>query len=248
LLENGVQGKIRRATMSARSKVWGACRTLAVRAGPAAPRTQQISFPLARRQWYSSDESRSNKTPPPPPEVNAADYLKPEKSDALPSTHGTSTAAVEGQGLENSESPIDKLDEAELERIFYGGRVAPQDGEPGLTEAQEEALYSGGSIVPADQAEALVAAAAQQSVATADAGDILDSPGHKYPLPTRPYPADFNHKKRYHPVLDQMIRLMMRDGKLSVAQRVGPRLDISFPRCTILGGTANLIYRTWQLS
>lgn len=209
--------------MSARSKVWGACRTLAVRSRPAAPRTQPVSFPLARSQWYS-DDSRSNKTSAPPPEVNAADYLTPEKSDALPSTTGTSTAAAEGLAAENTESPIDKLDEAELERIFYGGRVAPLEGESGLTEAQEETLYNEGSIVPADQAEALVAAA-EQRVATADAGEILDSPGHKFPLPTRPYPSDYNHKKRYHPVLDQMIRLMMRDGKLSVAQRVGPRFE-----------------------
>ncbi|KAJ4133310.1 hypothetical protein NW754_016119 [Fusarium falciforme] len=38
-------------------------------------------------------------------------------------------------------------------------------------------------------------------------------------MPQRPWPQGFNLKKRYHPVLEQITRLLMRDGKLSVAQR-----------------------------
>ncbi|KAG4258382.1 hypothetical protein FPRO06_08412 [Fusarium proliferatum] len=47
----------------------------------------------------------------------------------------------------------------------------------------------------------------------------MQNPGHKFGLPKRPWPQGFNLKKRYHPVLEQITRLLMRDGKLSVAQR-----------------------------
>jgi len=42
---------------------------------------------------------------------------------------------------------------------------------------------------------------------------------HKFPLPTLPIPSR-NHKDyRYEPIVDQVTNLMMRDGKLGVAQR-----------------------------
>lgn len=216
--------------MSATAKVWGACRALAIRSRPAAPRTPILLSTSARQRWYSNDSNNGNSSRT-PPETNAADYLRPEQSDALPSAPAGVKAAQDGGPATDasSSSHVDNLNDAELERIFYGGRVAPKEGDSGLTEAQEETLYNEGSIVPAEQAEALVAAAQeQQPAAVVDNGDSLDSLGHKFPLPTRPYPSDMNHKKRYHPVLDQLIRLMMRDGKLSVAQRVRPQ---TWPTC-----------------
>lgn len=48
----------------------------------------------------------------------------------------------------------------------------------------------------------------------------IKGPGHKFGLPQWPWPEGFNHKKRYHPVLEQITRLLMKDGKLSAAQRV----------------------------
>ena len=44
--------------------------------------------------------------------------------------------------------------------------------------------------------------------------------GHKFGMPTLPIPAQMNHKNRYDPVVTQMTKLLMRDGKLSKAQRV----------------------------
>lgn len=44
--------------------------------------------------------------------------------------------------------------------------------------------------------------------------------GHKYGLPELPIPSDMRAKHRYDPVVEQLTRLIMRDGKLSKAQRV----------------------------
>ena len=47
-----------------------------------------------------------------------------------------------------------------------------------------------------------------------------DVEGHKFGLPNIPIPRDMNMKRRYEPVLDQVTKLLMRDGKLAKAQRV----------------------------
>ncbi|KAK3945617.1 ribosomal protein S7 domain-containing protein [Diplogelasinospora grovesii] len=43
--------------------------------------------------------------------------------------------------------------------------------------------------------------------------------GHKYGLPELPIPSEMHMKHRYNPVVDQITRLLMQDGKLSKAQR-----------------------------
>jgi small subunit ribosomal protein S7 len=49
----------------------------------------------------------------------------------------------------------------------------------------------------------------------------VDTVGHKYGLPELPLPKNANFKYRYDPIVDQITNLLMKDGKLSVAQRVG---------------------------
>jgi small subunit ribosomal protein S7 len=44
--------------------------------------------------------------------------------------------------------------------------------------------------------------------------------GHKFPLPALPLPSKMHVKHRYDPILVQLTRLLMKDGKLSKAQRV----------------------------
>lgn len=44
--------------------------------------------------------------------------------------------------------------------------------------------------------------------------------GHKYGLPDLPIPSKMHMKHRYDPVIVQMTKLLMQDGKLSKAQRV----------------------------
>jgi small subunit ribosomal protein S7 len=118
--------------------------------------------------------------------------------------------------------PSDALDDAALEQILYGGRPVTSQREGGLTEAQEEALYREGVIPPPEEAEAVLArseaAAESQSIVSIETD--VQKAGHKFGLPQKPYPEGFHVKKRYHPVLEQITRLLMRHGELSVAQRV----------------------------
>jgi small subunit ribosomal protein S7 len=91
-----------------------------------------------------------------------------------------------------------------------------------LTEAQEEALYREGVIPAPEQADAVLAKSvnAAESQSILPVGTEVQNAGHKFDLPQKPYPEGFNVKKRYHPVLEQITRLLMRHGELSVAQRV----------------------------
>lgn len=52
------------------------------------------------------------------------------------------------------------------------------------------------------------------------ADDVL-TPGHKFGLPSLPLPSSTHLKHRYDPLVEQVTKLLMRHGKLSVAQRVG---------------------------
>jgi len=47
----------------------------------------------------------------------------------------------------------------------------------------------------------------------------IESSGHKYPLPTLPLASNMHKDYRYDKIVDQVTNLMMRDGKLGVAQR-----------------------------
>lgn len=53
--------------------------------------------------------------------------------------------------------------------------------------------------------------------------------GLKFDAPTMPMPRQAHLKHRYDPVVEQVTKLIMRDGKLSVAQRVRPAPASSNP-------------------
>ena len=59
----------------------------------------------------------------------------------------------------------------------------------------------------------------------------MDAIGHKYGLPQLPLPKNANFKHRYDPVISQVTNLLMKDGKLSVAQRVGSSVSVFILRC-----------------
>lgn len=52
--------------------------------------------------------------------------------------------------------------------------------------------------------------------------------GHLFELPSLPLPKDAVRKHRYDPMIKQFANLMMRDGKLSKAQRVRPSVSLIF--------------------
>lgn len=234
--------------MSPRLRVWGACRALAVRSRPVAPRPEPFyNVQLCRSRFYADDakppsaspsESLNKAEQEPKPEATTAQAASvPVPDDELRSSQEAVKEIVEEVSAEvrafccntggktdlklqaDADSHIRHLDDAALEEMLYGVRVAPTETQGGLTPAQEEALYSEGTIVPPAEAEALVSAESDEVPAPGSDTEVA-ALGHKFAMPSRPYPEGFNLKKRYHPVLEQITRLMMRDGKLSVAQRV----------------------------
>ena len=48
----------------------------------------------------------------------------------------------------------------------------------------------------------------------------VETTGHQFELPPLPLPSNMHFKYRYAPIVKQVTNLLMRDGKLSVAQRV----------------------------
>ena len=71
----------------------------------------------------------------------------------------------------------------------------------------------------------------------------VDTVGHKYGLPDLPLPKNANFKYRYDPIVAQVTNLLMKDGKLSVAQRVGSSVSLfSYLRCC----AAQTLFRNWD--
>ncbi|KAH7185822.1 ribosomal protein S7 domain-containing protein [Fusarium flagelliforme] len=200
--------------MSPRTSIWGACRALAIRARPVAPRPAPFVSALPRNRWYSND---GNDQPPKAidNDQRIQDVSIPDGVDVPSPPRAKGDAEVNSEPAASSEEVID---DATLEQLFYGGRPQSSPTEGGLTQAQEDVLYREGTIPPAEKAEALVAQAEQAELDSPDSTEVRN-PGHKFGLPRRPWPEGLNMKKRYHPVLEQITRLLMKDGKLSVAQR-----------------------------
>ncbi|KAH7319801.1 ribosomal protein S7 domain-containing protein [Stachybotrys elegans] len=201
--------------MSPRLRIWGACRALAIRSRPA---LEQFSARPTRR-FLTDDAHKSSAQSIPPTASAGPSGAAPKAGDAVSSTEPTA------QGQATADTHIQALDDETLEKIFFGGRTVTSKGESGLTSAQESALYQEGTIPSAAEAEEMVANGAIEDVvgmmdpASGRLQNSVETPGHKFPLPQKPYPEGFHLKKRYHPVLDQVTRLLMRDGKLAAAQR-----------------------------
>ncbi|KAK2590862.1 hypothetical protein QQS21_011454 [Conoideocrella luteorostrata] len=212
--------------MSPRARVWGVCRTLAVRTRPVVTHKSNPFISSTVCRVYSADtNSQRTITTGNAPKDKAPNNANAAISEANASVTSSSQSMAGNAAEQTSEfsdsSHIETLDDATLEQIFYGGRPTTSAREGGLTAAQEEALYREGTIPPPAQAEALIAEGSvteSSKLSTSEIGDI-QNPGHKFGLPKKPYPEGFNMKQRYHPVLEQLTRLLMRDGKLSVAQR-----------------------------
>ncbi|KAG6019500.1 hypothetical protein E4U41_003195 [Claviceps citrina] len=212
--------------MSPAARLLGACRALALRPRPpiaaywSDARSAAAPFP----RTYSTDTNQPfAKITSNSPTEHAAESADPSSQDGPPpaDSPGFEDAAQQQESDFTESSHLDFLDDDALEQMLYGGRQATNQREGGLTPAQEEVLYREGTIPPPQEAEAIVSshqASQPTQLSTPECGDIRN-PGHKFGLPKRPYPEGFNMKQRYHPVLEQLTRLLMRHGKLSVAQR-----------------------------
>jgi hypothetical protein len=65
-----------------------------------------------------------------------------------------------------------------------------------------------------------------QNIADGGHGNDPVEVGHKHGLPELPLPPTSNLHHRYDPVVDQVTNLLMKHGKLSVAQRVGSSVSL----------------------
>jgi hypothetical protein len=72
----------------------------------------------------------------------------------------------------------------------------------------------------------LLAMAQMEATAEVQSVDV-ENPGHKFGLPTLPIPSTNNIKHRYDPIVAQVTGLLLRHGKLGVAQRVGQSFLVS---------------------
>ncbi|KID67615.1 30S ribosomal protein S7, partial [Metarhizium hybridum] len=205
--------------MSPRTRLLGACRALAVCARPVAQHSRESFRPATSvfRSYSTDANGHPTISGDAARNENISSTLKVNASATNFGKQATPPTPQTSQGPDNLH--IDTLSDAALEQILYGGRPATSETEGGLTAAQEEALYREGTIpTPAEaEAEALIArsqASEPAQLPIGQGGDI-QNPGHKFGLPRKPYPEGFNLKQRYHPVLEQLTRLLMRDGKLS---------------------------------
>jgi small subunit ribosomal protein S7 len=71
-----------------------------------------------------------------------------------------------------------------------------------------------------------------EAIAAGGHANDVNIPGHKFGLPNLPLPSSSNLKHRYEPVVEQVTKLLMRHGKLSVAQRVGSSV-LQFSFCVL---------------
>ncbi|KAL7817220.1 ribosomal protein S7 [Trichoderma gracile] len=211
--------------MASRVNIWGACRSLALRPRPARIAAQPFRSQISSTRFYADDATNKPSSPPGGNSSAPGSITESRPGNAKASERSPNGLAQDASAETVSSStqtrPGDALDDAALEQILFGGRPVTSQREGGLTEAQEEALYREGVIPPPEEAGAVVArseaAAESQSIVSIETD--VQKAGHKFGLPQKPYPEGFHVKKRYHPVLEQITRLLMRHGELSVAQR-----------------------------
>jgi hypothetical protein len=216
--------------MAATSRAWSVCRTLAVRSRPAASRRSPLFTTTPHTRYYANDTAKDGKLPRQVEQSRTENTKEP----VPPESAAAGVQDAVGQ----------RMSDEELHQVLYGGRIEPQEGDEGLTKSQEEVLYQMGRIPSKSEAEKQaeefglgdgqspgqegqsVPLNPEEAKALEELNYSYPERGtwggkeHKFALPPRPYPVNFNHKKRYHPVVDLLVRMMMRDGKLSPAQKV----------------------------
>lgn len=111
-----------------------------------------------------------------------------------------------------------------LSRDKDAQKNAPQVLKQEMKDGQQKRSYSTSARRPAAELQTtqqpesqIIANGMIRGMDYPDAG-----PGHKFPLPDINSISRLDHlKRRYDPVVEQVTKSLMRDGKLSVAQKVG---------------------------
>lgn len=185
------------AEMPPRLNILVSCRALALRPRrPAAPPPWQAPRALPLPRSYSNDAPTVPPTQPaaPPP-------AGPPPSSAAAPLSGAPPSDAPGPSKAAPTIPSEDFDVA-LSSLKAGRAVVEQEVDEGDIMANEEALR---------QLERI-----SYGVESFDSAEV----GHKYGVPEVPIPSGMHLKHRYHPVLEQITNLLMKDGKKSKAQRV----------------------------
>ncbi|WYZ43551.1 hypothetical protein EsH8_VI_001250 [Colletotrichum jinshuiense] len=197
--------------MSLRPSFQTACRAVALRSRPLASRQEPLVWAATKRGYADLSKGERSQIP----------SLRRSGNDAFSQSQSEVSKSAPGQQAEQTQDEAaDAL--RELAAAAEGQATGIRGG---LTEAQEEALYRDGAIPPTpsngDPLRDLEVLASGGLLANAEDLELAtpQSPGYKFPLPKLPLPPHSHLKARYHPVLDQLTNLMMRDGKKSQAQR-----------------------------
>lgn len=178
--------------MSTSVHVFGTVRSLAIRTRPSIYSAQRAQFLSASRRAYA-DES------PKGPNKDVLGHVSEEAAELGEITGETKPDL--GQGIPAQE--IFRRDEKAREQ-------APQ--------VVKEELDNKASNNSPSQSSKENRLASQQHEHGGDLEEFT-RPGHKFGIPELPLPPDANLKYRYDPLVHQFTRLIMRDGKLSRAQR-----------------------------
>ncbi|KAK1970571.1 30S ribosomal protein S7 [Colletotrichum sublineola] len=194
--------------MSLRPSLRTAGRALVLRSRPLATKLEPLAWAATRRGY--ADERKGERSQPA--------ILRPSENAAF-SQNQNAPESAPGQQSTTEEAA------AALEELAAAAKNQSAGLEGGLTEAQEQALYNEGAIPPTpsngDPLRDLEILASGGLVAKAETVQVATQEplSHKFPLPKLPLPPHSHLKSRYHPVLDQLTNLMMRDGKKAQAQR-----------------------------
>ncbi|KAF4595603.1 30S ribosomal protein S7 [Ophiocordyceps camponoti-floridani] len=223
-------------------RIWHAGRTIALRSSskPAASRLQAFRQARGPLRLYADDSNPRPSKPAHGPDPGTTSDPSPTGDGAKPD--GTDQGSHENSPADKSQdSFLDAIDDsisalygkkpltqAQEHVLYRRGRIpSPKEAEieAQAMDADEDATEQDeeGSEMPHTSSEAsddiYVDVVDQLPDSPRSAEAQPEDPGHKFGLPEKPYPPNFHLKKRYHPVLNQLTKLIMRDGKLSLAQK-----------------------------
>ncbi len=230
--------------MPPRLNLFGASRSLVIRSRPSIAARPPRILPAASRRYFA------DKTVPSPPATSpnqdvlgsvseeAAELgevtgeTKPDLDQGTPVQEVCSMA----QGLvalawnpSLDQHLLTTILLQVLERDEEGRENAPQVIKDQFERDQSTSKNAKDSSADTAKFENLIALGQLQNISEGGYGtDPVDPDevGHKFGIPELPLPSDGNLHNRYHPVVDQVTNLIMKDGKLSVAQRVGSSVPL----------------------
>ncbi|KAH6724156.1 30S ribosomal protein-like protein S7 [Leptodontidium sp. 2 PMI_412] len=183
--------------MPPRLNLYGASRSLAFRSRPSITSYRPRISPVVSRRAFADEKA------PPGPNEGQLGHVSEEAGEMSKITGETGPDL--GQG-----TPVQEIFERDQESREKAPEIIKEEMEKSKSQADAADTTSFANLLALGQL---------QNISTGGHGTDPVNLGHKFGLPTLPLPSDGNLKYRYDPVVAQVTTLLMRHGKLSVAQR-----------------------------